>query len=222
MGLLTVILSKFKKAFRYILNRDGHIMAPPLTWKTSRTGSNFNYLKNSIKDLIKPNPAGKKFSEIMVNNPTREQVQLACDIFEKETGVKMLMTHPGGAFSFNTNANILIRNIKNGDFPKDVRYVVIGHGDGTVLNDTWHVLYEPNTPVFDFIEKNIPKGELAIVNCCECTPKEISYLIPKNKPAIGRVAGEFTSSYRHPAKVVRSGEREIIGGYANGIMTLYK
>lgn len=216
------VLSKCKKIIQYVLNKDGHIMAPAKTWKTSFVGSNFNYLKNSVKDFIKPNKAGKKFSEIMTSNPNREQVQLACDLFEKETGVKMLITHPKGAFSFNTNANILIRNIKQGTFPKEVKYVVIGHGDGTVLNNTWHVLYEPETSIFDFIEKNIPKGELAIVNCCENTPKELIHLIPKNKPAIGKVAGEYTSSYRNPAKVVRSGEREIIGGYANGIMTLYK
>ena len=140
----------------------------------------------------------------------------------KETGIKMLMTNPKGAMSFSTNANILIRDIKKGYFPKDIKYVVIGHGEGTILNDTWHVAYDPEVKIFDFIEKNIPKGEMVLVNCCETTPKGLKHLIPKNKPAIGKVAGEFTSSYRNPAKVVISGTRDIVGGYANGFLTLYK
>jgi hypothetical protein len=76
--------------------------------------------------------------------------------------------------------------------------------------------------IIDFIEKNIPKGEMVLVNCCETTPKGLKHLIPKNKPAIGKVAGEFTSSYKNPAKVVISGTRDIVGGYANGFLTLYK
>lgn len=197
-------------------------MAPKLSWRTSLVGAKSNYLLNSIKDCIRPNKAGNEFFNIMANSPSAKDAKRACDIFEKETGVKMLMTNPRGAISFSTNANILIRDIKKGYFPKDVKYVVIGHGDGTILNDTWHVAYDPKVKIFDFIEKNIPKGEMVIVNCCETTPKELRYLIPKNKPAIGKVAGEFESSYHNPAKVVISGTRDIVGGYANGFLTLYK
>ena len=210
------------KIFRYITNADGHIMAPKLCWRTSQVGVLYNCTVNSFKDWVRPTKAGKEFSDIMCNSPTAQDAKRACDIFEKATGIKMLMTHPGGAQSFNTNANILIRDIKKGYFPKDIKYVVIGHGEGTILNDTWHVAYDPEVKIFDFIEKNIPKGEMVLVNCCETTPKELKHLIPKNKPAIGKVAGEFSSSYKNPAKVVISGIRDIVGGYANGFLTLYK
>ena len=222
MSIFKALKQHISKIIKYALNRDGHIMAPPVTWKTSAIGSYLRYLKESILDLIKPNKVGKEFEEIMCSNPTAEDAKRACDIFEKETGIKMLMTHPGYARSFASNARILIHDVERRDFPKDVKYVVIGHGDGTVLNDTWHVLYEPETKIFDFIDKNIPKGELAIVNCCEVTPNELKHLIPKDKPAIGKVAGEFRDSYHHLAKVVRSGSHEIIGAYGNGIMTMYK
>ena len=216
-------MGKFiSKIFRYITNADGHIMAPKLCWRTSWFGSNCNYLINSLKDSIKPNKAGREFFNIMVSSPNKQAVQRACSIFEEETGIKMLMTNPGGAQSFSTNANILIRDIKKGRFPKDIKYVVIGHGEGTTLNNTWHVAYDSNIDIFDYIEKNIPKGEMVLVNCCETTPKELKHLIPQNKPAIGKVAGEFSSSYKHPAKIVISGTREIAGGYANGFLTLYK
>ena len=210
------------KVFRYITNADGHIMAPKLCWRTSLIGSNCNYLLNLLKDSLRPNKAGKEFFNIMTGSPSAKDAKRACDIFEKETGVKMLMTNPEGAMSFSTNANILIRDIKNGRFPKNIKYVVIGHGEGTILNDTWHVAYDPEVKIFDFIEQNIPKGEMVLVNCCETTPKELKHLIPKNKPAIGKVASEFSSSYSNPAKVVISGTRDIVGGYANGFLTLYK
>ena len=221
--ILYIYVGKFlSKIFKYITNADGHILAPKLCWRTSWLGANCNYLLNSLKDSIRPNKAGREFFNIMASSPNAQDAQRACDIFEKETGIKMLMTNPHGARSFSTNANILIRDIKKGRFPKDIKYVIIGHGEGTVLNDTWHVAYDPNVKIFDFIEQNIPKGEMVLVNCCETTPKELRHLIPRDKPAIGKVAGEFSSSYRHPAKIVISGNREIIGGYANGLLTLYK
>ena len=45
-------------------------------------------------------------------------------VFERETGVKMLMTHPGEAYSFQNNCWILSDMIKNGEFPKDIKYVI--------------------------------------------------------------------------------------------------
>ncbi|MBP3821395.1 hypothetical protein J6G99_07120 [bacterium] len=210
------------KVIKYITNADGHIMAPKLCWRTSLIGSKCNYLLNSVKDCLRPNKTGNEFLNIMASSPSAQDIKRACDLFEKETGIKMLMTNPKGAMSFSTNANILIRDIKKERFPKNIKYIVIGHGEGTILNDTWHVAYAPQVKIFDFIEQNIPKGEMVLVNCCETTPKELKHLIPKNKPAIGRIVTEFDSSYKTPAKIVISGTREIVGGYANGFLTLYK
>ena len=201
---------------------DGHIQAPQLTWNTSLIGAKWNYLKDTFIDAVHPNKAGQKFFDIMVRHPDKKEAQTACEIFEHETGIKMYMTNPEGAQSFSTNANILIRWIKEGKFPKQIKHIIIGHGSGTTLNDTWHVTYEPEVKIEDFIAKKIPKGEMVLVNCCEDTPKNIRHLIPKDKPAIGKYATEFYSTYKHPAKVVISGQKGIVGGYANGILTLYK
>ena len=65
MGIFKALKQHVSKIIKYALNRDGHIMAPPVTWKTSGIGSNLRYLKESIIDLIKPNKVGKEFEEIM-------------------------------------------------------------------------------------------------------------------------------------------------------------
>ena len=137
------------------------------------------------------------------------------------------MTNPSDEYCFSYFANIILNDIKKGKFPKDIKYVIFGHGSGTSLAKTdenaWHVAGNPKVKIFDFIEQNIPYGNKVLVNCCEETPKSLRYLIPKNKPAIGNSTyTDATSSYRHPLKIVESGKREIIGGYANGITTLYK
>ena len=218
-----IIMFKF---LQKIFHPYENVMAPKFCWRTSEVGAKLRYLKDAFIDSIRPNKAGKEFSRIMANNPTAQDAQRACDIFERETGIKMIMTNPEGAISFNTNANIIIRDIKEGRFPKDIKYMIIGHGAGTVLNDTWHVMFQPEIKILDFIDKHIPKGEKVLVQCCEGTPKEIRHLIPKDKPAIGKSASEMYSSYKHPAKIVISGQQvpsyqRIVGGYGNGIATYY-
>lgn len=209
------------KGLRYVLNKDAHILAPKLSWRTSLIGAKSRFLLNNLKDTIKPNPIGKKFQTIMATNPTAQQVQEACDLFTKATGIKMIMTNPKGAISFSNLAHTILRDIKDGSFPKDIKYIIFGHGNGTTLNNTWHVANDPSVKIFDFIKKNIPKGEKVLVDCCEETPKELRHLIPKSKPAIGKVVTELESSYHTPAKIVKSGTDEIIGGYANGIASYY-
>lgn len=219
MGLsLTKATSFLSKTANHLLNKDGHIQAPPLTFKTSEIGSQLISLRNSLRQ----NKTGKAISDIFCKNPNVEEVQNACKMFEKETGIKMFVTNPTGAISFNSTASTLMQNIKDGTFPKDIKHIIVGHGSGTVLNNTWHVAYSPEIKIFDFIKQNIPKGEKVLVVSCEETPKELRHLIPKDKPAIGNYVTELYSSFKHPAKIVESGKDEIIGGYGNGIATYYK
>ncbi len=214
-------MSKF---INILLNKG--IKAPPLSWRTSWFGSAFNIISNSVKDFIKPNKLGKEFSNVMWSKPDAQKVKTVCDKFEKATGIKMLMTNPHDAYCFSDFANVLLRDIKNGILPKDLKYIVFGHGEGTSLiqsgKDKWHILADPNVGIFEYINKNIPIGEKVLVNCCETTPKSMKHLIPKDKPAIGKPTHtDASSSYYHPLKIVQSGQNKIIGGYANGIMTLY-
>ena len=209
------------KGLRYVLNKDAHILAPKLSWRTSLVGAKCRFLLNDLKNAIKPDPIGEKFQSVMANNPTEQQAQEVCDLFTKATGIKMIMTNPKGAISFSNLAHTILRDIKDGSFPKDIKYIIFGHGNGTTLNNTWHVANDPSVKIFDFIKKNIPKGEKVLVDCCEETPKELRHLIPKSKPAIGKVVTELESSYHTPAKIVKSGTDEIIGGYANGIASYY-
>ena len=202
------------------------IKAPKLCWRTSWLGSKCNSLSRSIRYTFKPNKTAKNFQKVMFSNPTEKEVQKVCNEFEKETGIKMFMVHPSGAYSFNDFGNVLMNEIKKQRFPKDIKYVIFGHGEGSSLvqsgKNRWRAEGDSNIGIFDFINNKIPKGEKVLVNCCEQTPKEIKHLIPKDKPAIGYpVNTDGSSSYRYPLKIVQSGRNEIIGGWANGIMTLY-
>ena len=215
----------FKKVINFFFHKN--VQAPPLSWRTSRVGSSLRTLWESIVDAARPNKIGKKFSDTMVSKPTKESVQEICDTFTKETGIKLIMTDTSEAYCFSSFANILLRDIKNGRFPKDIKYVIFGHGSGTSLvktgDDAWHVAGNPKIKIFDFIEQNVPKGNKVLVNSCEITPKQYQHLIPKDKPAIGYpTCTDASSSYDYPLKIVESGKRQIIGGYANGIATIYK
>lgn len=214
-------MSKF---FNIIFNKN--IVAPSLSWNTSKVGAVMNSLTMEMKQFLKPNKIAKEFHDTMHSTPDMKAVELVCDKFEKATGVKMIMTDTFESYCFSDLANVLIRNIQKGQFPKDIKYVIFGHGDGTSLVSTgkarWHIMNKPEIGIFDFIKQHIPKGEKVIVNCCEMTPKEYKHLIPKNKPAIGYTTyTDASSSYYHPLKIVKSGEDRIIGAYANGITTMY-
>ena len=214
----------FKKVFNIIFNKN--IMAPPISWRTSSVGSSFRRLWESFLDMVKPNHVGKNFRNVMLSNPTKEAAQEACELFSKETGIQLFVTSPVDSYCFAEFANILLRDIKKGRFPKDIKHVIFGHGSGTSLvksgKDVWHVAADPKVGIFDFIEQHVPKGNNVLVNCCEETPKSLRHLIPKDKPAIGRATyTDATSSYYHPLKIVESGKRQIVGAYANGIATMY-
>lgn len=214
-------MSKF---VNILLNKG--IKAPQLSWRTSLVGAKFNSMVASIKSTLKPNKLGKEFNKTMWSMPSSDKVAEVCKAFEKETGIKMLMTNPHDAYCFGDFANVLLKDIKSGRLPKDLKYVVFGHGEGTSLvaagKDRWHVAADSKIGIFDYINKNVPKGEKVLVNCCETTPKQYRHLLPKDKPAIGNPTHtDASSSYYHPLKIVQSGRNEIIGGYANGIMTLY-
>ncbi len=214
-------MSKFTNI---ILNKN--ILAPKFSWQTSAVGSKLNQFCDTVKEVFHPNKLGNEFQKVMYSNPDKKEVSQICDKFEKETGIKMLMTTTEEARCFNDFAKVIMRDIKKGKFPKDLKYIIFGHGEGSSLiksgKDKWHIAGKSNEGIFDFIKNNIPKGEKVLVNCCETTPKQYTHLIPKDKPAIGKtVYTDASSSYYHPLKVVQSGKDKIIGGYANGIMTLY-
>lgn len=52
------------KGLRYVLNKDAHILAPKLSWRTSLVGAKSRFLLNNLKDTINPNPIGKNFKQL--------------------------------------------------------------------------------------------------------------------------------------------------------------
>ncbi len=213
------------KFVKILLNKN--IQAPKLSWRTSLMGAKINSFIGELQDCIHPNKIGQEFKKVMWANPSEEMVQSVCQKFQKETGVRLFMVDTKDAHCFSDFANILLRDMKKGVYPKDLKYVVFGHGTGSSVvqsgSDSWRALGNRSIGIFDYINKHIPQGEKVLVNCCELTPKSLKSLLPKDKPAIGYPTyTDASSSYYHPLKIVESGANKIIGGYANGIMTLYK
>lgn len=211
------------KIFNILFNKN--IQAPKLSWATSWLGSRSNSLYQDIKSLFKPNKLGKEFKKAMWNG-SQSEIDQILDTFKQKTGINMYLIDKTQSYCFNDFGNVLLRDIQNKKFPKDIKYIVFGHGMGTSIvkegKDAWHAAFKPEIKIFDFIEQNIPQGEKVLVNCCEVTPKQFKHLLPKDKPAIGYTTyTDASSSYYHPLKIVESGKKQIIGGYANGIMTLY-
>lgn len=212
------------KFFKIILNKG--IQAPKLTWKTSWVGAKINTLIQDMKNIIKPNKLGKDFKNAMWSD-SQPEIDKVLNQFKQETGINMHLVDKTQAYCFEDFANVLLRDINNGNFPKDIKHIVFGHGMGTSVlkdgKDSWRSAFNPKIKIFDFIEQNIPEGEKVLVNCCETTPKQYKHLLPKDKPAIGYPTyTDASSSYYHPLKIVESGKSQIIGAYANGIMTLYR
>ena len=176
--------------------------------------SSYSFGKKELK------PENQMHYLTLLKNPT-----LAQQRFKNETGANL---HIGNEFSlvgsFDEGLQYIENWYKQGLMPNDIKHVLIGHGTGSAERGSW-AFWNGNEAignVFDYINTHIPKGEKVLVNCCEVTPKQYRHLIPKDKPAIGNTTHtEATSTYYHPLKIVQSGRNEIIGGYANGIMTLY-
>ena len=193
------------KSLNILFNKG--IQALKLSWRTSLVGAKCNSLSLEIKSIFKPNKVAKEFKKIMQSSPDEKMVQRACDIFEKETGIKMYMTSPKEAYCFQDFANVILQDIEKGNFPKEIKHIIFGHGTGTSLKqegvEAWHVADKTQRKIFSIINEEVPKkGELVLVNCCEETPKRLRHLIPKDKPAIGNTTiTDSSSTYYHPLKI---------------------
>lgn len=169
-------------------------------------------LMDTIKSIFKREPIKKELYKKNVEN--------AAALFKEKTGLKLHVACTDDIWSFAMTPEKVIKYIDKGQFPKELKHLVLGHGTGSTLNDTW-VVSGTNEKVFEYVKNNVPKGEKALVCCCEETPKNLSYLLPKDKPGIGRVVHTELCTKRGPAKIVESGKDEIIGSFSKGITRYY-
>lgn len=141
-----------------------------------------------------------------------ENINRVCNKFKEDTGLDLYFPDNWNLSGMNNSIDLLKTLIKNGKFPKDIKHIVMSHGKGASLNNTW--VFEANEKnVFSWINENIPEGEKCLAAVCEQT-SDPRFII-KNKPGLGTKVRNLFSDPKEPGKIVESGKNEIIGYYIN-------
>lgn len=177
-------------------------------------------LISSVKSLFKRDPVKKEIFNSLVPGHKEFNLERAKVLLKEKTGLNLHIACSDELLSFAQTPGKVIKYIDKGKFPKEIKHVLLGHGTGSTIDDTW-VISGTNEKVFDYINRNIPKGEKALVCCCEETPKKLLQLLPKGKAGIGHVVHTELSTASRPAKIVESGRNEIIGDFAKGQVHYY-
>lgn len=175
---------------------------------------------NLIKQALKRDPVRREIFNSLHPKSRTFNPEKAIDLFKERTGLNLHIASSTGLASFASTPGKIIKFQNKGNLPEGVKDIVIGHGTGSTLNDTW-VVASTKQKVFDYVNKHISAGKKVLVCCCEETPKKISSLIPKDKAGIGNVVNTELHTARRPAKIVESGKAEIIGDFAKGITKYY-
>ena len=131
--------------------------------------------------------------------------------FFEETGL-ILHVPASSTGRFDNTLNNICFAVHEGNFPKDIKHVLIGHGIGSASAKTWILegkgLKDGSTiEILPYINANIPHGEKVLVTSCEQGTKIA------NKPGIGDEVQLSLGDVSAPGKVVRSGTDRIIGHY---------
>lgn len=173
----------------------------------------------AIEKIITNQSVKNQFAKYLLPGKSFD-IEKAKLLFEQKTNIQLHIGHTDNLFSFSLTPGNIIKLINSGKFPSDFKHVLIGHGTGTVIDNSWRFSGN-NKDIFEYIRQNIPLGEKVLVTCCEETPKELRRLIQKDKPGIGNIVHTELTSHHRPAKIVISGQNQIIGHYAKGKTEYY-
>jgi len=139
-------------------------------------------------------------------NRTPQDLKKECDAFKLATGAELHVPSTMASDLFGDACIVLERAAKDGNFPKDIKHVLVGHGYGSSVNGDWNIINGGGN-VLNYIANNpnIKEGEKVLVLCCE------SYGTVRGRNGIGgKVILSLTDSL-HPAKIVVKGQNKIGG-----------
>lgn len=128
-------------------------------------------------------------------NRTPQDLKKECDAFKLATGAELHVPSTMASDLFGDACIVLERAAKDGNFPKDIKHVLVGHGYGSSVNGDWNIINGGGN-VLNYIANNpnIKEGEKVLVLCCE------SYGTVRGRNGIGgKVILSLTDSL-HPAK----------------------
>ncbi len=140
-------------------------------------------------------------------NPGITSLQLSreCQYFQNITGAELhIPSLQAVDYKFAEACSLLERCAREGNFPKNIKHVIVGHGMGSSINGDWQII-NGGGYVLNYINRNIPKGEKVLVLSCEKGAKF------SGKYGIGDEVELSLMNMNKPAKIVESGKNEIIG-----------
>lgn len=138
--------------------------------------------------------------------------QEAAKYFESLCGLKLHLPSKYGTAEIKDFYSYLLSGFTTKK-PKDVQHVLIAHGFGSSLDGTWTIA-GTNHKVFDYINKNIPRGQNVLVTCCETSNKT------NGKIGVGENVWSINNA-NNPYKIIESGKNEIVGYYYGGNTRYY-
>ena len=168
---------------------------------------------SSVAEGTKPSQI--KFGEVInpyeghrynLYNRTPSELKAECDAFKKATGAELHVPDTMNSQNFGEACITLERAAKDGNFPKDIKHVLVGHGYGSSIDGTWSMAGRGGN-VFNYINGNssIKPGEKVLVLCCESGTK-----VPGRNGIGDKVILSLTDGL-HPGKIVVAGQNKVAG-----------
>lgn len=141
-------------------------------------------------------------------NRTPDELANECRIFKDRTGAMLHVPDTMASDLFGMSCSTLEWAAKEGNFPKDIKHVLVGHGYGSSVRGDWSIIGRGGN-IYSYINNNpsIKPGEKILVLCCENGEK-----IPGRRAVGDKVILSFTDC-NHPAKIVVKGENKIAGEF---------
>lgn len=158
----------------------------------------------------------RKFAELCNKNHgviTPEDIVELQKVFKAET--ELTLHCFGNVRDFNKTLSAIADEVKKGNFPKEIKHIMIGHGSGNVATKNW-VTSEGSVLKYINTNNKMEKGDLVLVVCCEDGLGAWNRDFPGRGLPVELVpCGRFKNDAgRGPAKIVRRGEEIICGDYS--------
>lgn len=139
-------------------------------------------------------------------NRTPQDLKKECDTFKLATGAELHVPSTMASDLFGEACIVLERAAKDGNFPREIKHVLVGHGYGSSVAGDWSIINGGGN-IFHYINHNpnIKKGDKVLVLSCE------TYGTVKWRNGIGKSVILSLTDGLHPAKIVIAGENKVAG-----------
>lgn len=186
-----------------------------MTGATQLAEQNRTFIIGNRRPLINgyselSDPAHPRLTSDMNTLEPLQNIEAFCKNFKTRTGLELHIpdNHNLSTTGMNEIADFILMGMNKGTFPTDIKHVVMSHGRGLSTNGTW-VFFNNGQSVPQWINTHITRGEKCLVAVCETGSTSLN----KARPGIGNTVQNSFNVPEQPAKLMRSGDNNIIGHY---------